>query len=274
MKFLSVLLAFFVLLSLTRPAHSDDTQPPTKKIALLFLTIDDLNHSKLWYDYLKNHLDKFNIYFHSKYPPKHFFFCHFRIAKICPTSWGKTCLAERELLREAVNNPENFKFVLLSESCVPLVDPKTLYNRLTSDEYSYLSWGNPWWEPTHGRELTALPKEHRKVNQQWFSLNRYHAEVCAYDETVTEIIESFPISNEDYPASLLSFYNSLDKISNVFVTFVDWTRSDGARPYSFDYFNAYDAQLLQKAQADGYLFARKFTPRFSDAFLYKLIQTK
>ena len=38
------------------------------KVALLFLTIDDIHFPNIWSDYFKNYLEYINIYCHPKYP--------------------------------------------------------------------------------------------------------------------------------------------------------------------------------------------------------------
>ncbi len=44
--------------------------------------------------------------------------------------------AERRLLKAALENPRNQRFVLLSESCTPLYPPQVVYLQLLSDSRS------------------------------------------------------------------------------------------------------------------------------------------
>ena len=40
----------------------------TKKIAFLFLTLENPNFPKIWDKYFRSHKDKYSIYIHPKYP--------------------------------------------------------------------------------------------------------------------------------------------------------------------------------------------------------------
>lgn len=246
----------------------------TKKIALMFLTIGDLNHPQFWENFLKDHLDKFNIYIHPKYSIDHPFFSCFKIPKNVPTSWAFSVQARKALIEEAVKDPQNYKFVMLTESCIPLLDPVELHTKLTRDNKSYLSWCNPWWEPSCSREMHDMPKEHRKVNQSSFVLNRPHASICALDTDITAIICRYPIDSEAFPSSVLSFYGCVEEVENRYTTFVDWTRTNGNNPYKFTSPNPNDEQLIKKAQSDEFLFARKFAPDYPDSDFYRWIGWK
>lgn len=241
-----------------------------KKIALMFLTIEELNQSSLWQEYLKGNEDKFNVYIHSKNPILDPFFSKYRIKKIVPTKWGHICVAVRNLIQEATKKEENYKFVLLSESCVPLVTPKRLYEELTKDDETYLLWTDPWWREDNPRTLQCFPQEYRKGNHTWFILNREHALICAEDEEFNEISNAYPVSDESYMSTLLNFHGKL-QVSRRTLTFVDWTRSKKSRPYEFKEFNAADFQLLQRSKEEGYLFARKFSAEYPKSVLKKMI---
>ena len=49
-----------------------------KKIAFLFLVIDNPNFPKIWNSYFRGHKDKYNIYIHPKFPDK--------------LTWNKKCM--------------------------------------------------------------------------------------------------------------------------------------------------------------------------------------
>ncbi|BDA51615.1 probable glycosyltransferase BC10 [Coccomyxa sp. Obi] len=90
-------------------------------------------------------------------------------------------LAERNLLTDALEDPLNQRFILLSETCLPLYPPATLYMQLMSEQKSRLESCHqhrryPW---TAGM-LTGhgLRKAWRK-GSQWFALIRKHAELVS-----------------------------------------------------------------------------------------------
>lgn len=247
---------------------------PTKKVALLFLTCGDLNHTEFWKNYLSPHLDKFTIYIHSKHPIQDPFFAQFALSKPVHTSWGNTIRAERALLRKAFKNSHHYKFILLSESCVPLVKAEVLYQTLVKDEWSHFFWTHEgWWPPKSSRELKELPKEHRKGNHTWITLNRQHAEICIKDKRILKIAEKHPNNDESYFASLLSVHHCVEEVVNFGYTFVDWERpaAGGAHPYTFTYFNEHDFAVLRNARSKGHLIARKFAPTYAPEAIQALI---
>ncbi len=248
-----------------------------KKVALLFLTCGDLNHTDFWKNYLSPHLDKFTIYIHSKHGVNDPFFAQFTLSKTVHTSWGNTIRAERALLRQAFKDQHNYKFILLSESCIPLVTADILYQTLVKDEWSYFFWTHEgWWPPKSSRELVELPKEHRKGNHTWIMLNRRHAEVCIKDKSILKIAEKHANNDESYFASLFSFHHCLEEVVNFGYTFADWGRpaAGGAHPYTFTFFNGHDFTVLKEARAKGHLIARKFSLDYPTEAIQALIDSE
>ncbi|HSX03376.1 MAG TPA: beta-1,6-N-acetylglucosaminyltransferase [Rhabdochlamydiaceae bacterium] len=135
-----------------------------KKIALLFLTRSDLNQTEMWKEWIDP--DKFNVYNHSAGPATDPWFAQFRIGNPQPNAWGYLLLAQRALLQAAIKDPSNCKFVLLSESCVPLRTADQVYQILTEDNFSCLSWSKIWWEGSADRLLSEFPVEHHFGNSQ------------------------------------------------------------------------------------------------------------
>lgn len=271
---------FALLLCLLMPhldaGHKKNPKPAEaqKKVALLFLTCGDLNHTQLWKSYLAPHLDKFNIYIHPKVPLEDPFFAKFTVSKRVQTSWHHHIKAEKILLTQAYENGDNYKFVLLSESCIPLVDAETFYHRLVSDEKSYFYWTHGgWWNPNHPREITELPPQYRKGNHQWFTLNRKHAECCVRDSLITNIIAKHPHDSESYPATVFAFYGCADEVVNFGFTYVDWSRpgGGGAHPYTFTHVNDVDTEVLRNARRAGHLIGRKFAKEYPTEALQNFI---
>ena len=94
---------------------------------------------------LINKQDLFSVYVHA--PPGYQFssdnlFHGYEIAAPVDTgrAWGQFSLiqAEVRLIEEAVKDPLNRKFVLLSEACVPLHSPEVMYLQLMSELKSRL----------------------------------------------------------------------------------------------------------------------------------------
>jgi len=140
----------------------DNLRPPSgpPKVALLFLTDTDHHHPILWKRFLAaSPPDHFTIYAHPScvsaatttpskafrklpcpphaIPKSSFLYGHtLPDYRRVPTKWGKLVLAYYALLKEAYYDPDepnNQRFVYVSETCVPLVHPDRLYSELTAD---------------------------------------------------------------------------------------------------------------------------------------------
>ncbi len=65
------------------------------------------------------------------------------------TGWGEhsTTEAVRNVLKQAILDPLNQRFVLLSESCIPLYPPVTVYQQLMTGSKSRINaCHRDWWE--------------------------------------------------------------------------------------------------------------------------------
>ena len=109
-----------------------------KKIAFLFLTIENPNFPKLWNKYFRTHKDKYTIYIHPKYPEKVTWKKKHIIKNLQETAWGYITKAYIELIREAYKDPNNYKFVTISESCVPIQSFDNFYENAISDSRSWI----------------------------------------------------------------------------------------------------------------------------------------
>lgn len=118
--------------------------PPTKtpKIAFMFLTPGKLPFEKLWDKFFDGHEGKFSVYVHaSQEKPMHesryFIYRDIRSDKV---AWGQVSMidAERRLLANALKDPDNHHFVLLSDSCIPLHKFEYVYNYLMYTNVSYI----------------------------------------------------------------------------------------------------------------------------------------
>ena len=99
-----------------------------KKIAFLFLILDNPNFPKIWNSYFRNNKNKYSIYIHPKFPEKTVWKKKNIIQNLHETSWGFITEAYLELLKEAYKDPNNYKFITISESCVPIQSFDKFYN--------------------------------------------------------------------------------------------------------------------------------------------------
>ena len=111
-----------------------------KKIAFCFCCINSINNVRLWNKFFADHHELYNIYIHAADPQsvtQDFVKNH--LIQNYYTTWGDWYLAVMALYRRAMDDG-NFKFVLLSGSCIPVKSFRSVYNYLTKDDSSYLAF--------------------------------------------------------------------------------------------------------------------------------------
>jgi hypothetical protein len=109
-----------------------------KKIAFLFLTLDNPHFPKLWDSYFKGNENKYTLYIHPKYQEKVTWRKENIINKLHETSRGFIVRAYIELMREAYKNKDNFKFVIISESEIPIKSFDQFYKDVINDGRSWI----------------------------------------------------------------------------------------------------------------------------------------
>jgi len=245
-----------------------------RKLALLFLTRSDLNHTDVWKEWIDP--VRCNVYNHSKTTPTDPWFAQYRISDIQPNEWGYLLLAQQALLREALKNPFNEKFIFLSESCIPLYSCNHIYFTLMATPHSHMRWYGIWWEGDPHRTLTEFPTEHHFGNHQWIILNRKHAQMIADDNYWIHLAMQHLCCDEAYPSTFFSMCGVLNEFRNELTTFVDWQRGG---PYTFVQHTQqnYDILIDAKHNPNGYfaprkcLFARKFSSSFPSDVINSII---
>ncbi|XP_058753167.1 glycosyltransferase BC10-like [Vicia villosa] len=282
--------------------------PTNPKIAFMFLTPGSLPFEKLWDNFFQGHEGKFSIYVHaSKTKPVHVsrYFVN-RDIRSGQVVWGKMSMidAERRLLANALQDPHNQHFVLLSDSCVPLYNFSYIFDYLMYTNISFVDCFRDPGPVGNGRySERMLPevevKDFRK-GAQWFSIKRQHAIMVMADHLYYSIFQAHCepgvdgkncIADEHY---LPTFFTIVDPggIANWSVTHVDWSeqkwhpKSYVTQDISYNLLNTITSidesvhitsdekkEVLQwpclwnGIQKPCYLFARKFTPETQDSLL-------
>ncbi|XP_059637545.1 glycosyltransferase BC10-like [Cornus florida] len=217
--------------------------PPIKsenpKIAFMFLIPGSLPFENLWDKFLHGHEGRFSVYVHaSKEKPVYLspYFIN-RDVRSDKVAWGKISMvdAERRLLANALEDPDNQHFVLLSDSCVPLYDFDFVYNYLM---YTNISFIDCFEDPgPHGsgryseHMLPEIEKKDFRKGAQWFTMKRQHALIVIADSLYYSKFRDYCkpgvdgrncYSDEHY---LPTFFHMFDPtgISNWSVTHVDWS---------------------------------------------------
>lgn len=209
------------------------------KIAFMFLSVGSLPFKKLWHKFFQGHDGRFSVYIHaSREKPVHssryFINREIRSGKV---DWGKISMvdAEKRLLANALKDPDNRHFVLLSDSCVPLRDFDYVYNYLM---YTNVSFIDSFEDPgPHGsgryseHMLPEVEKKSFRKGAQWFTMKRQHAIIVMADSLYYTKFRDYCrpgmegrncYADEHY---LPTFFHILDPkgIANRSVTHVDWS---------------------------------------------------
>ena len=219
-----------------------------KKIALLFLTIDNHNQPDIWNFFLKNTSSTFNIYCHPKYPKKvtQSFLKKNIIPTLAETTWGYLVLGYYELLNEAIKNKDNYKFIFVSNSCIPLKSSSDIYDELIKDECSYLDLNHSMtdWDIEHRYkkfksqlDLFGINKSNYIKHTGWFILNRYHTELLLRKKDQFIFFNKIPAGDEHFLSILKA--NQMKLIHKV-VTCVEWDKK------SYPQYIKYKTKLWKK----------------------------
>ena len=197
------------------------------KIALLFLVVNDVKFPEIWEYYFKDNYDKINIYCHVKNPEniKSEWLKKNIIKDLVPTKWGYLTKAMINLMKAALNDKDNLKFILVSDSCLPIKKFSELYNFLSKDDkrVSYINFLKMnYWNINNSN----LPENYFKgikliKHSQWFCLSRHHIKKLLIDKNL-HLFDKVLAGDEH----ILSLIADSDNIKNFMMTFVNWKFSE------------------------------------------------
>ncbi|RWR92939.1 Glycosyl transferase [Cinnamomum micranthum f. kanehirae] len=254
------------------------------KVAFLFLTRGPLPLAPLWDRFFHGHEELYSVYVHA--PPGYKLDVsetsafYGRQIPSQDVKWGTFTLtdAERRLLANALLDFSNERFVLLSESCIPIYDFLTVYRYLIGSIHSFVeSYDEPtrYGRGRYSRHMFPDIKLHQwRKGSQWFELNRSLAVNIVADTKYYTLFRKYCkpscYPDEHYlPTYLNMFYEPLN--SNRTVTWVDWSKRD-PHPATFGAANITE-DFIQSIRYNGtsclynsgqtnicFLFARKFAP--------------
>lgn len=168
----------------------------TSKLAFLFMVRGALPFAPLWERFFRDHGELFRIYIHAHpdyvpdLAPSSPFFGRFVPSKV--VQWGRLSVyeAERRLLGNALLEPSNSWFLLLSESCIPLFSfPETYAYFNNSPGVNFIESYEDLSQFGQGRlyrgRYKAMAPEITSSNfrkgSQWFQITRDLALTAARD---------------------------------------------------------------------------------------------
>ncbi|KAK1372042.1 glycosyltransferase BC10-like [Heracleum sosnowskyi] len=262
----------------------------TPKVSFMFLIKGPLPLGPLWEKFFEGHEGFYSIYIHSdpSYNESLAEESVFRGRRIPSkkVEWGKFNMieAEKRLLANALLDTSNQRFVLLSESCIPLFNFSTVYSYLMNSTQTFLESYDLPGRVGRGRYNDQMKPEitleQWRKGSQWFQMDRELALAIISDRKYMALFKRFCkpscYSDEHYIPTFVGM-KFRSRNSNRTLTWVDWARG-GAHPTRFGKMQV-TVELLKgmrsgsKCTYNGeetnvcHLFARKFLPDALDRLL-------
>ena len=153
------------------------------KISFLFLVYDRIYNEQIWKENFFDLLDEsdYSIHIHHK-PGQNRLGDYFRshsIPNCIKTKWADISLviAQTLLLKQALKDKDNHRFVFLSQSCIPVKNPKEVVDKLRKEERSIFNERPLEYIPRYENISRILSSCEIKKASQWCILNRKHAEI-------------------------------------------------------------------------------------------------
>jgi hypothetical protein len=215
------------------------------KIAFLFLTRGPMPLEDLWYEFFRWRADPnlYSVYAHTaagyQYPNTSIFYEKNK-GLSADVGWGKMTqvLAIKRLVREALKDPLNERFCLMSESCIPLVSFPRWYSVIFNHNKSVINScpmeGMEEYRWHKDLDSTGIKVSDWRKSATWFALNRKHAGVFV-DETATERHwEHVMCVDEHYLPTILAWKGLENETtcSDGF-TYVHWPSAVASHPSTF-----------------------------------------
>jgi hypothetical protein len=223
-------------------------------IAFLLLTNNEHLHITTLSDFFK----KGNIYIHPKNPNEvKSFLKGYIINDLVETEWGKLSIvkAEYNLLKEAFKNTLNKWFVLLSESCYPLISYNKLLKNLNTKNKSHFSLTS-YFQIDNMNFFKASQFWILKRDDVEIILKHYYKYIDLYSKYKNIVVpdETFFIT------LLMNEINDYDFI-NIKSTFTRWIYlTMNSHPFIFNKLTKIDKKIIKE---NGSYFIRKVTNNFS-----------
>lgn len=256
------------------------------KVALCFL-IDYqhcVTHEELWKEWIKPNLDIIHVYFHYKnleaiqstWIRKHVL----PKEAISQTSYMNIVPALMTMLGYAYYHDKQTRwFVLLTETCVPIISPKKFRELFMNHRMeNIMKWGPAYWSVTfHKRaNLNLLPADLHLSNDPWFVLTRTGVEASlsflSNKPKLYRTVCEGGLANESLFAIIFQMFGLLTSIHvrDEVTTLCDWTRkSSPTSPFVFESATPENKAWIHQAKAQHpfAMFLRKVSREFPDADL-------
>ncbi|CAK9159520.1 unnamed protein product [Ilex paraguariensis] len=158
-----------------------------------------------------------------------------------PVHWGRVTMidAERRLLANALLDFSNERFVLLSETCIPLFNFTTIYTYLMNSNHSFLSSFDDPRRIGRGRYnkrmWPTITLSNWRKGSQWFEVSRRLAVEIVSDVTYYPVFQEHclpPCYMDEHYLPTLVNKRCPELTSNTSITWTDWSQG-GSHPKRF-----------------------------------------
>ena len=195
------------------------------KVAFLFLVLDDPHFPRVWDAYLAGTEARASVYIHAKHPERGAWRRERVIADLRPTAWGRIVEAELALFAAAMADPANAKFLLVSESCLPVKPFAEMYARLTADAAE--SFVRPMRVKRYDLEARLTPEIMGALGAR--PLTKHYARACLsrpdvrrllykYNAPLLRLFAAMPVGDEFF----LTTIAPMPRCTPLAVVFDDW----------------------------------------------------
>lgn len=222
---------------------------------------DRLNKSELWDKFFNQDTgNRHTVHVHAKNRTslqKHI------IEEHIPSAWGTYSLVEIQniLLQHGYNDPKNYKFILLSESHIPVHSFDYVYKKLTENNCGYVGYGSDIVSNRFNtiNNMLGWKREEWLVSSQWCILNREHVSIIlANKKIMRNIFEHSAVPDETAYVNVLNHYCGMKNIINMNQTHVRFVPNTVGKlvPYIYTYLDQNTMTKIGK----NHLFMRKISP--------------
>ena len=233
------------------------------KLAFLFLTKGNHKCIRPWQIFFKNvSKDLYSIYTHPKTEPSQAFIRDNCIQTVIPTRWGDISLIRATilLLKYSYEDPANKYFILLSDSCIPVISFDILRNSILREDKTWISWKYnenklDRYQKLHPALKKYIPSNKFYSQHQWIILKRSHVKTLL-ETDITPYFNNMHAADEHYFVVLLYFKNLLNETEciNHKITYCDWSDITSMHPTEFTHVSE---KLIDIAQTNRCFFLRK-----------------
>jgi len=198
-----------------------------KKIALCFLTYNNLSQPKLWKKFINS---KYNIYIHNKDE----FMGEFKkncIKNKVETKWADLSLikATLNLFKEAIKKKNEY-FILLSDKCIPLYNADKIYDNIINLNNNLILNYNQNRERYNSlADKTFFDEKTFMKQDQWMVLKRDTVKFFCENDYTHIFGDNFIVPDEHYFINIINKFNI--SLINKRITYVNWSENSDLEKY-------------------------------------------